>query len=122
MSAVAPPVTRILFGVPTGLNVDTFMADFDTNNNFYSLTKNNRILNIANEADPAAGLLYLLKLQRDGRKSRQWFSNQLLTTFQNTVRPGFPYDLAAGQVQFVEQQLSGALTAQNYNVTWLLTF
>lgn len=120
--AVAPPVTRIMFAAPSALNTDTFMNDFDTNKNFYNLKKNNRILDIVNETDPIAGLLYLLKLERDGRMSRQWFSNRLSTTFQNTVRPGFPYDIAVGEVQFIEQQLSGALAAQNYNVTWLLTF
>lgn len=104
------------------LNTQVFLTDSQTTKNFYTLTKNNKILNIQNETDPAAGLLYIIQTMRDGRETRRWFTNQLLTTFTGAVRPGFPVDVGMGELQIGGQQTLGALTAQNYLMTWLTDF
>jgi len=61
-------------------------------------------------------LVYLLKLFRGGREVRRWSASQLLTTIDRHV--GFPVDIVAGEIQWVGQQTLGALTAQDYNVTF----
>lgn len=123
MSAqVAPPVRRVQFAAPGALSTQIFGTDQQTQQQIYTLTKDNKILNIQNETDPAAGLIYIIQTMRNGRETRRWFTSQLLTTFTGPVRPGFPVDVAGGQLQIGGQQLAGALTAQNYLMTWLYDF
>ncbi len=122
MSAVAPPVRRVQMAAAAALNTQLLLTDQQTQQQFYNLPVANRILNIQNETDPAAGLNYIIQTLRSGRETRRWFTSQLLTTFTGAVRPGFPVDVAPGLIQIGGQQLAGALTAQNYLMTWLLDF
>lgn len=121
--SVAPPVRQINMAAPGALNTDVIMTDQQTTLPYYNNTKiGNKILNIQNALDPAAGLSYFIKTQRNGRETRRWYSTQLLTTFTGAVRPGFPVDIASGIFQWVGQQTLGALTAQSWLVTYLADF
>lgn len=113
---VAPVVRQVNMAAPGALNTDVTLTDQQTALTFQTLGGSNRIVDITNAGDPAAGLIYLLKLVRNGREVRRWFSTQLLTTLN--VHVGFPVDLVPGNIQWVGQQSLGALTAQNYAVTF----
>lgn len=99
------------------LNQDVTLSDLATGENFWTNTRDNFIQDITNLADPAAGLRYFVKTERNGKERKRWYSAMLLTTFNGVVRPGFPVFLGKGQVQWVGQQTLGALTAQSYLVT-----
>jgi len=113
---VAPVVKQIDQAAAGALNVDVTMTDTQTGLAFQTLGRANRLIDITNLADPAAGLRYILKLIRNGREIRRWTPSMLLTTIDRHV--GFPIDLVAGQVQWFGQQTLGALTAQSYNATY----
>lgn len=117
--SVAPPVRQINMAAPGALNIPTLMTDQQTSLQYWAVSKQNKMLNIQNLVDPAAGLAYYMATYRQGRETRRWYSAQLLTTFTGAVRPGFPVDLGAGQLQWFGTQLSGALTAQSWLVTLL---
>jgi len=99
------------------LNTDVTLSDLATGENFWTNSRDNFIQDITNLADPAAGLRYFVKTERNGKERKRWYSAMLLTTFNGAVRPGFPVFLGKGQVQWVGQQTLGALTAQSYLVT-----
>jgi len=99
------------------LNTDVTLSDLATGENFWTNSRDNFIQDITNLADPAAGLRYFVKTERNGKERKRWYSAMLLTTFNGVVRPGFPVFLGRGQVQWVGQQTLGALTAQSYLVT-----
>jgi len=114
---VAPVVRQINQAAAGALNTDVTLTDPQLGGlTFQTLGTPNRLLDITNAADPAAGLLYLLKLVRNGREVRRWVAQQLITTIDRHV--GFPVDLRAGEIQWVGQQTLGALTAQNYLATY----
>jgi len=113
---VAPVVRQIDQAAAGALNTDVTMTDFQTGLGFQTLGLANRLIDITNLADPAAGLRYILKLVRNGREVRRWTASMLLTTIDRHV--GFPVDLNAGNVQWFGQQTLGALTAQSYNATY----
>jgi len=113
---VAPVVRQINMAAAGALNTDVTLTDAQTGLGFQTLGTPNRLIDITNAVDPAAGLLYLLKLTRNGREIRRWTANLLLTTLDRHI--GFPVDLASGGVQWVGQQTLGALTAQNYSATY----
>jgi len=113
---VAPVVRQINQAAAGALNTDVTLNDAQTGLSFQTLSSQNRLLDITNALDPAAGLLYILKLVREGREVRRWTPQMLLTTVDRHV--GFPVDLSGGQVQWVGQQTLGALTAQNYLATF----
>ena len=113
---VAPVVRQINQAAAGALNTDVTLTDQQTGLTFQTLSRGNRLLDITNAADPAAGLLYLLKMVRNGREVRRWTAQMLLTTIDRHV--GFPVDLNPGNIQWVGQQSLGALTAQNYLATY----
>lgn len=113
---VAPVVRQVNQAAAGALNTDVTMTDAQTGLTFQTLGSPNRLLDITNAGDPAAGLLYIIKMVRNGREVRRWGSQQLLTTLN--VHVGFPVDMNAGNVQWVGQQALGALTAQNYALTY----
>lgn len=113
---VAPVVRSISQAAAGALNTDVTLTDDQTTLSFQTLGAPNRLLDITNAVDPAAGLTYIIKLVRNGRETRRWTPNMLLTTVDRHV--GFPVDLVPGNVQWVGQQTLGALTAQSYNVTY----
>jgi len=110
-------VRQMNMAAPGALNTDVRLTDFQLGETFWTNSRDNFIQDITNEADPAAGLRYFVKTERNGKERKRWYSAMLLTTFNGAVRPGFPVFLAKGQVQWVGQQIAGALTAQNYLVT-----
>lgn len=114
---VAPQVRQINQAAAGALNTDVVLSDPLTTLNFQTLTKQNRLLDITNLADPAAGLQYHVRVEKNRKELRRWFSPQLLTTLDRHV--GFPLDLMSGNYQWIGQQLAGALTAQQYLCTWL---
>lgn len=112
---------QINFAAPTALNTDTVFTDADTGATFYQPLGDNIVLDVKHTADPAAGLLYTLFTRRqDLSKKRIGATGDFLTTFNGAVRPNMPRGLKAGWFQFVEQQNLGALTAQNYLVTFAM--
>lgn len=113
---VAPVVRQINQAAAGALNTDVTLLDAQTGLGFQTLGSPNRLVDITNAVDPAAGLTYILKLVRNGREVRRWTPAQLLTTVDRHV--GFPIDLVAGNIQWVGQQTLGALTAQSYLATF----
>jgi len=99
------------------LDIDVTLTDLQTGLAFWTNSRDNWIQDITNLADPAAGLRYLLTTQRNGKEKKRWYSTNLLTTFNNFPRAGFPVFLGKGQLTIVGQQLLGALTAQSYLIT-----
>jgi len=106
-------VRQINFAAPAALNTDRIFTDDQTGDAFWTNSRDNWILNLTNAVDPAAGLLYFYKTQRNGKEKKRWYTNQSLTTFTGEVRSGFPVFLGKGQLQWAIQQSAGALTAQN---------
>jgi hypothetical protein len=116
---VAPVVREIDMAAPAALATDTFLTDPQLAGlTFETLSTDNRLVDITNFADPAAGLTYILKMLRGGREIRRWAAAQLLTTVN--VHPGFPIDTMPGSIQWAGQQIAGALTAQKYLPTWFM--
>lgn len=116
---VAPVVREVDMAAPGALATDVTLTDPQTGAlTFQTLSTMNRLVDITNFADPAAGLTYILKLVKNGREVRRWGSSQLLTTVN--VHPGFPIDNNPGNIQWVGQQIVGALTAQKYFCTWFM--
>lgn len=113
---VAPVVRQVNMAAAGALNTDVTLTDAQTGLTFQTLSQMNRLVDITNAGDPAAGLIYFLKMVRSGREVRRWYSTQLLTTLN--VHVGFPVDMIAGQVQWIGQQTLGALTAQNWQLTY----
>jgi hypothetical protein len=114
---VAPVVREVDMAAPSALSTDTTLTDPQTGGlTFQVLSVPNRLVDITNFADPAAGLTYILKLVKNGRELRRWAAAQTISTVN--VHPGFPQDVNSGQIQWVGQQIAGALTAQKYLPTW----
>lgn len=114
---VAPQVRQINMAAAGALATDVILTDPLTTLTFQFLTKPNRLLDITDEADPAAGLRYHVRVEKNRKELRRWFSVQLISTIDRHV--GFPLDLNSGSYQWLGQQSAGALTAQNYLQTWL---
>lgn len=110
---------QINFAAPATLNTDVTFTDADTGAAFYQLRGGNIITDVKHTADPAAGLLYTLFVGRqDLSRKRVGATGDFLTTFNGAQRPNMPRGIAAGWFRFIEQQNAGALTAQNYLVTF----
>lgn len=106
------------FGVPTALNTDTLGAESSIGLTQFFIQQPNIITDIQNQLDPVAGLSYTLFTRRLNNIRKQLgITANFLTTFNGRQRPNMPIGLGTGTVQFVEQQNSGALTAQNYLIT-----
>jgi hypothetical protein len=117
--ALARYQMQVNFVAPTALNADTVFTDNDTALTFYQPLQNNKLLDVKHTIDPVAGLLYTLFVRRqDLSRKRIGATGDFLTAFNGMVRPNMPRGLKAGWFQFVEQQGLGALTAQNYLVTF----
>lgn len=118
--SITKAVAQVNFAAPAGLNQDTVGTDAQTTvNQFYPKT-NNIIRDIRHTVDPAAGLQYTLLTRRlDQRRKTLGFTPDFLTT--QLKKPSAIGDqgllLNAGFFQWVEQQLAGALTLQNYLIT-----
>ncbi len=110
-------VRQIDMAAPGALNTDVTLIDLQTGDRFWTNARDNFIQDITNLADPAAGLRYLVTTQRNGKEKKRWYASSLLTTFNGESRPGFPIFMGRGQLNWVGQQLLGALTAQSYLVT-----
>jgi len=115
-------VLQINFGVPAALATDTVGTDAITGVTEFTPKTNNVIKDIRHAVDPAAGLNYTLLTRRlDEKRKTVGFTPDFITT--NVRKPSAIGDdglvLNAGFLQFVEQQLAGALTAQNYLITLL---
>lgn len=110
---------QVNFAAPSALNTDTVGTDADTAVNQFSPLADNLIIDTVHTADPAAGLLYTLFVRRaDLSRTRIGVTGNFLTTFNGRVRPNMPKGLRKGFFQWVEQQSAGALTAQNYIITY----
>lgn len=110
-------VRQIDQGAAGALDTDVTLTDLQTGDRFWTNTRNNFIQDITNLFDPAAGVRYLVTVQRNGKETKRWYSPMLLTTFNGESRPGFPVFLRPGQLNWVGQQLLGGLVAQSYLVT-----
>lgn len=110
---------QINFAAAGALNTDVNFTDADTGATFYQLRAGNIITDVKHTLDPAAGLLYTLFVGRqDLSRKRVGTTGDFLTTFNGAQRPNMPRGIAGGWFRFLEQQNAGALTAQNYLVTF----
>lgn len=113
-------VAQINFAAPAALNADTIGTDVLTTVNQFTPKTPNTIRDIRHAVDPVAGLNFTLLTRRlDQRRKTVGFTPDFITT--NVRKPSAIGDdglfLNPGFFQWVEQQLAGALTAQNYLVT-----
>jgi len=111
---------QVNFAAPAALNQDTVGTDAIVALNQFSPLTKNIIADIRNAVDPAAGLNFTLLTRRlDQRRKTIGFSPDFITT--NVRKPSAIGEegmlLNPGLFQWVEQQLAGALTAQNYLIT-----
>lgn len=110
---------QINFAAPGALNTDVNFTDADTGATFYQLRAGNVISDVAHTLDPAAGLTYTLFVGRqDLSRKRVGTTANFLVAFNGQQRPNMPRGIAGGWFRFIEQQAAGALTAQNYLVTF----
>lgn len=109
---------QINFAAPAALNADVLGADADIAITQFNLLSPNIVTDIEHTLDPVAGLTYTLFTRRlNFVRTALGRTPNFLTTFDGERRSGMPKALKAGFVQFVEQQNTGALTAQNYIIT-----
>jgi len=113
-------VLQINFAIPAALATDTVGTDAITGVNQFTPKTRNVIKDVRHTVDPVAGLNFTLLSRRlDEKRKTIGFTPDFITT--NVRKPSAIGDeglvLNAGFLQFVEQQLAGALTAQNYLVT-----
>jgi len=117
-SSLSKTQLQFNFAAPGALNTDVVGTDDDTGTNQFSPRNVNAITDITNVLDPAAGLTFALFVRRlAGARARLGAASNFLTTLVGT-KAGFPKGLAPGFFQLVEQQTLGALTAQQYSVTF----
>lgn len=110
---------QINFAAPSALATDTVGTDADTAINNFIPRNSNLILDVKHTIDPVAGLLYTLFVRRQQlSRTRIGTTGDFLTTFNGRTRPNMPKALMGGFFQWVEQQNAGALTAQNYIITY----
>jgi len=115
-------VLQINFAIPSALNTDTVGQDAITGVTEFTPKTKNVIKDVRMAVDSAAGLNFVVLTRRlDEKRKTIGFTPDFITT--NVRKPSAIGDdgmvLNAGFLQFVEQQLAGALTAQNYLVTLL---
>lgn len=109
---------QVNFAAAAALNAEVVGTDADTGENSFTPRSGNRILDVVHTVDPIAGLLYTLKSRRQERRRVIGRTQAFLTTFTGDKRVGFPIALAPGFFQYVNLQTLGALTAQNYVITY----
>jgi len=115
-------VLQINFAIPAALATDTVGTDAITGVNQFTPRTRNVIKDTRMAVDSAAGLNFVLLTRRlDEKRKTIGFTPDFITT--NVRKPSAIGDdglvLNAGFLQFVEQQLAGALTAQAYLITLL---
>lgn len=114
-------VLQMNFAAPAALNQDTLgNTAVPANVNQFSPKSKNIIRDIRHTVDPVAGLNFVLLTRRlDEKRKTLGFTPDFITT--NVRKPSVIGDaglvLNEGFFQFIEQQLAGALTAQNYLIT-----
>lgn len=110
---------RLFSDTSTGaLNAETLTSDLDTGETSFTPIRPNTIVDIVHDIDPAAGLIRLLKTRRQEKRRLLGSTPNFLTTFTGSFRPSMPIPLGAGFFQIVEVPVAGALTDQNYLVTY----
>jgi len=115
-------VLQINFAIPAALATDTVGTDAITGVTEFTPRSSNIIKDVRMAVDAVAGLNFTLLTRRlDEKRKTIGFTPDFITT--NVRKPSAIGDdgliLNAGFLQFVEQQLAGALTAQDYLVTLL---
>jgi len=115
-------VLQINFAIPAALATDTVGTDAITGVTEFTPKTKNVIKDVRMAVDAVAGLNFTLLTRRlDEKRKTIGFTPDFITT--NVRKPSAIGDagliLNSGFLQFVEQQLIGALTAQNYLITLL---
>lgn len=100
------------------LGAETLMSDLDTGETSFTPRQANRIIDVVHDIDPAAGLIRQLKTRRGERRRIIGITPNFLTTFTGAQRIGLPIGLGAGFFQYIEVPRAGALTDQNYIITY----
>jgi len=107
-----PQNKRFTFAAPGALNVNVIGIDQESTLAFF-VSGPNAIVDVVNDPDPAAGLLYTYSLWKGGADTgRRWYSNSISPLSAGRIRPA-PLKLSGGQYQFRAMQTLGALTAVN---------
>lgn len=122
MSMLDSPVRyqqQVNFAAPGALATDVVGTDADVGVNQFFPKQSLMLLDVKHTADPAAGLLYTLFVRRlQLSRTRIGTTQDFLVAFNGRVRPNMPKGINPGFFQWVEQQGAGALTAQNYLMTY----
>lgn len=110
---------QINFAAAGALNLDVVGTDADTGEPSFSPRAANVISDLKHTTDPAAGLLYTLFVRRQNlSRNRIGTTGDFLVAFNGRIRPNMPKRLNPGFFQWVQQQNAGALTLQNYIITY----
>ena len=116
---VAPTIRRITRAAPGALNAFAFATDDQTLLTFLRLSGANQIIDMVNDPDPAAGLLYTIQLWKNTKDTgKRFFSSSMSAASAGRVNIG-PIDIMPGDLQFNVAQTLGALTAQSWIIKFL---
>ena len=107
-----PQNKRFTFVAPAALNVAVIGIDQESTLAFF-VTGQNAILDLVNDPDPGAGLLYTYALWHGSTDTgKRWYSNSVSPLSAGRIRPA-PLVLSGGQYQIRATQTLGAVAAVN---------
>lgn len=110
---------QINFAAPAALSTDVVGTDADVGVNQFFPKQALMLLDVKHTTDPAAGLTYTLFIRRlQLSRTRIGITQDFLVGFNGRIRPNMPKGINPNFFQWVEQQNSGALTGQNYLMTY----
>lgn len=112
---MAPLNKRFTVAAAAALNTNVIAVDQESTLNFW-VSGPNVIMDVVNDPDPAAGLLYTISLWKGGQDTGlRWYSNSISPASAGRLRPT-PVKLSGGQYQLRCMQTLGALTATAFIV------
>ena len=113
-----PVLRRYTLAAPAALNVFNNLTDDETGLTQFLILKGNAILDIVNDPDPAAGLLYDFVLVKNGQQTPvRAFSSGISAASAGRTSIG-PVSMSAGNYQWQGRQTLGALTATSIVVKY----
>lgn len=116
---MASYIQQMNFGAPTALSTDTVGSDPTNSQNSFTTKSANAIQEIRYTVDPAATIEYLLYIRRLDQSKRAVGGGSDFLRTSNRPQTQMPFPLGSGFFQWVEWQLAGALTAQNYIIKYV---
>ncbi len=119
MSATAQSLIQqqqdISFGVPSGAGAEVIGVAADTGYNNFIPNRPNVINDVTNFEDPSE--IHIVSVGRDNYTRRTiGTTKQMLTTFNGSVRVGYPKAINSGRFQFISRQPSAGDGLQAHRV------